>query len=70
MGNDHDTKMAWLKMFYAWLFVGASQMTPLQALQAAAAIAATIYSVVQTYLLVRDRIIKRRAGQEPQKGEQ
>lgn len=58
--------MAWLKMFWAWLFVGASQMTPLQAMQAIAAVVATVYSLVQTYLLVRDRIIRRRGGRKEQ----
>lgn len=55
MSEDHDTRTALLKVFWAWLFVGFSQMTPLQWVQFIAAIAATVYSIVQTYKLLRKK---------------
>lgn len=58
---EHNLHAAIGKMFFSWLLVGLSQMTPLQWVQMVAAVAATIYSIVQTYVLVRDRIIKRKS---------
>ena len=55
---EHDTHTALVKLFWAWLLVGVSQMTPLQAVQFIAAIAATIYTLVQTVVLVWDRFRK------------
>ncbi|MDI4633282.1 hypothetical protein J7U46_09510 [Pelomonas sp. V22] len=57
MAND-DASPALLKVLWAWLFVGLSQMSPLQWIQFVAAIAATIYSLVQTWLAIMDRIIR------------
>jgi hypothetical protein len=59
MTEHHDTLTAWLKMLWTWAAVGVSVMTPLQAVQAIAAIAATVYSLVQTYLLIKNRKSKR-----------
>lgn len=66
MTEHADTHAAWIKLLWAWAFVGLSQMTPLQWVQFMAAIAATIYSAVQTFLLVRDRMILKR--REKRKG--
>jgi hypothetical protein len=48
-----DVKAASIKMFWAWLGVGLSAMTPLQWVQLIAGIAATVFSVVQTWKLLR-----------------
>lgn len=58
--HTNDTWTAIAKIFWAWLFVGVSQMTPLQAVQFLAAIGATIFSLVQTWVLIRDKIIRDR----------
>jgi hypothetical protein len=50
--ENHDASPV-LKVFYAWLMVGLSQMSPLQWVQFIAAIAATVYSVVQTYKAIK-----------------
>ena len=55
---NHDTSPALLKVLWAWLFVGLSQMSPLQWAQFAAAIIAIVYSLIQTWLLIRDKIIR------------
>lgn len=60
---EHDAHAAIGRMFGAWLLVGLSQMTPLQWVQMIAAIAATIYSITQTVVLVRDKLAKRRGKQ-------
>jgi hypothetical protein len=51
---------ALIKLFWVWLWVGVSQMTPLQAVQFLAACVAIVYSVIQIYLLIRDKIIRDR----------
>jgi len=61
MSENHDTFAAVLKMAWTWLAVGVSVMTPLQVVQLIAAAAATIYSLVQTFFLLRDRLKRRRA---------
>jgi hypothetical protein len=48
-----EVKAASLKVFYAWLMVGLSAMTPLQWVQLIAGVMATIYSGVQTWKLLR-----------------
>lgn len=62
--TDHnsETATAYAKLFWVWLCVGISQMTPLQAVQFLAAIGATIFSLVQTWILVRDKILRDRGG--------
>lgn len=55
MSDQHEMHTAMIKVFWAWLFVGLSQMTPLQWVQFVAAIGATIYSLVQTFILLRDK---------------
>lgn len=55
---NHDASPALLKVLWAWLFVGLSQMSPLQWVQFVAAIVAIIYSLAQTWVLVRDKIIR------------
>lgn len=57
---NHDEKVQLLKILAVWFTVGVSQMTPLQWVQFFAAIAATVYSGVQTYFLLRDRWLKRK----------
>jgi len=60
--HDTDTHTALVRLFWTWFLVGISQMTPLQAVQMIAAIAATIYTVVQTVVLIFDRVRKGRAS--------
>jgi hypothetical protein len=50
---NHEAKAASVKVFWAWLLLGLSTMTPLQWVQLIAGIAATIYSVIQTWKLLR-----------------
>jgi hypothetical protein len=45
----------WLKVLYVWVMVSASHMTLLEWFQLVAAGAATIYSLVQTYKLLRKK---------------
>lgn len=61
---NHDDSPALLKVLWAWLFVGLSQMSPLQWVQFVAAIVAIIYSLAQTWILIRDKIIR----DQPTKG--
>jgi hypothetical protein len=49
-------------MFCSWLLVGISQMTPLQVVQAAAAVTATIYTALQIIVLLSDRWKRWRDG--------
>lgn len=56
--GQHDHIPAVVKVFWAWFFVGLSQMTPLQWVQFIAAIVAIVYSAVQTWILVRDKIVR------------
>lgn len=58
MSSHHDASPALLKVLWAWFFVGVSQMTPLQWVQFIAAIVAIVYSAVQTWVLVRDKIVR------------
>lgn len=60
--HNHDTWAATAKIFWVWLCVGVSQMTPLQAVQFLAALGATIFSLVQTWVLIRDKIIRDKEG--------
>ncbi len=55
-----DTHAALVRLFWTWLLVGLSQMTPLQFMQFVAAIAATIYTIAQFYVLMRDKILRKR----------
>lgn len=65
MNHDHDNLFAaWFKVFSVWLVYGVSQMSPLQWVQFIAGIAATVYSAVQTYLLIRDRILRKKEKKE------
>jgi hypothetical protein len=51
--------MGILRVLFVWLLVGVSQMSPLQFVQFVAAIIATVYGVLQTWFLVRDRMRRR-----------
>ncbi len=55
MSEQPEAKAAFIKMAWVWAAVGASQMTPLQWVQLVAAVAATVYSIVQTYFLIKNR---------------
>lgn len=57
---NHDSHDALVKIFWTWFFFGVSQMSPLQVVQFLAGIVATVYSSVQLYVLVRDKILKGR----------
>lgn len=50
-----DTHSALVRLFWTWLLVGVSQMTPLQFVQFVAAITATVYTVLQTVVLLSER---------------
>lgn len=52
---EHDTKIILVKLAGVWSAVGVSQMTPLQWVQLIAAAAAGVYSIVQTYYLIKHR---------------
>lgn len=58
MSPHDDTHAAWVKLFYTWLLVGISQMTPLQAVQFVAGIVAIVYTSAQLFFLLRDRLFK------------
>jgi hypothetical protein len=45
----------WFKLFWAWMLVGASNLTLLEWGQLIAACAATVYSVVQTVRTLRSK---------------
>lgn len=66
MSSHQDSGPALFKVLWAWLFVGLSQMTPLQWVQFLAAIFAIVYSGVQTYLLVRDKIVRDKGPRFPE----
>jgi len=52
--SQQEEAPALLKVFWIWLAVGVSQMSPLQFVQFLAAIFAIVYSALQSYKLVRD----------------
>ena len=55
MSDQHEVQAAAIRVFWAWLFVGLSQMTPMQWVQLVAAVVATVYSAVQTFFVLRDK---------------
>lgn len=56
--HSNSISAAW-KLTWTWLFVGVSQMGPLQAVQFLAAGCAIVFTVLQTWVLVRDKFIRR-----------
>lgn len=52
MSTQNTTDAVVAKLGISWFLVGLSQMTPLQWAQFIAAIAATIYTLVQTWKLL------------------
>jgi hypothetical protein len=56
MSSHHNDPTVWVKLTWTWLLVGLSQMSPLQVVQFVAAIVATVYTSVQLFFLLRDRI--------------
>ena len=60
MNDDHSTRAAWFKMALAWMLTGAGSVTLQQWVQ----IAALVYTLLQIYLLVRDRILRRKIERE------
>lgn len=68
MIDKHDTAdvaPALIKIFWVWLWVGVSQMTPLQAVQFIAGIIAIVYTAVNLFVLVRDKIVNHRRKEVP-----
>ncbi len=57
--NNASATAVWVKLLYVWVAVGFSQMTPLQWAQFIAAIFAIIYSFVQTWILLRDKLLSK-----------
>ena len=53
LSGDQDSPTM-LKVFWVWLAVGISQMSPLQLVQFIAAIFAIVYSGLQSYKLVKE----------------
>lgn len=67
--NDNDTTgAAVLKVLWAWLFVGISKMSPLEVVQMLAGLCAIVYTLIQIYLLVRDRLIVRKVTKAAKEG--
>lgn len=60
MNSDHDVKAAWLKMTVAWVLTAIGGVT----LERVATVLAIVYTSLQIYLLVRDRLIRRRIERE------
>lgn len=56
MDQHNDTGAAVLKVFWAWFFVGVSKMSPLEVVQMLAGLCAIVYTLIQTYLLIRDKL--------------
>lgn len=57
-----DSFTAFAKIAWVWFWVGVSNLSPLQAVQFFGGIVATIYTLVQLYVLVRDKILRRSDG--------
>lgn len=55
---------AFVKISWAWFWVGVSNFSPLQAVQFFGGIVATVYTLVQLYVVVRDKIIHREGKKE------
>lgn len=60
--QDHP---ALLKIFWSWLAVGVSQMSPLQFLQFVAAAFAIVYTGLQIIKTVREMLADRKKGDKP-----
>jgi uncharacterized membrane protein len=56
----HDDKVAWLKLIGVWIAALGSFIT----LQHLLMFATLIYTLLQVYVLVRDKIIKKRENKE------
>lgn len=57
MMTEHDSTLsAVVKVLWAWFFVGVSKMSPLEVVQMVAGVCAIVYTLIQIYLLVRDRL--------------
>ncbi len=65
MNNDHDTRMAWIKMFATWVLAAFGTVT----LSTLVQLAALVFTLLQIYILVRDKIIRRRIKRESQRAE-
>lgn len=63
--NDHETRTAWLKMVVAWVLTAIGGVT----LQQIATVLAIVYTALQIFLLVRDRLIKRRIAADTKQGD-
>lgn len=64
--THNDSLPALLKVLWVWFFVGVSQMSPLQWVQFIAAIVAIAYSLVQLWILVRDKIVRDKGPSFPE----
>ncbi|MFN7817790.1 MAG: hypothetical protein ACK5OQ_16295 [Burkholderiales bacterium] len=58
----HDDKVAWLKLLGVWAAAVASSIT----LQHLLMFVTLVYTLLQVYILVRDKIIKKREQKENQ----
>lgn len=65
MNDDHATNAAAIKILVAWTLTFIGGVT----LQMLVQLAALVYTMLQIYLLVRDRIIKRRVARESRRME-
>lgn len=52
---NHDTQTAVAKTGFAWFLWTLSKMSPLEWVQLIAAFAAFVYTVLQIYVLIRDK---------------
>lgn len=62
MNQHSDDTPALVKVFWAWLAVGISQMSPLQFVQFIAALFAIVYSGLQSYKTLRELWAGRKKG--------
>lgn len=69
MTNDHDTRVAWLKMLFVWFTTGVGWITEHTTGQGIVLFLAGVHTTIQIYLLVRDRILRRRIERESQRAE-
>lgn len=52
--TDHEYKTAWIKMMWAWGLAAAGGIT----LQTVVQVAALVYTVLQIWILLRDKVLR------------
>lgn len=65
MNHDHEARIASMKVMVAWVLTAIGGVT----LQQIATVLAIVYTALQIFLLVRDRLIKRRIERHTQRGD-